>query len=164
MTKHSGTPNAGRALAPSNDTRRIASTLNPVASLAGFERDDGTDLSATPPASLSAAAVEAVIQARALRAAHLPPELFSDPAWDMLLELLHAQLTHRRITPGILCKAADVQPGAGRRWMEALAAKGLCIGPVADPDHGDIRLSKEGSRVLHAYFAALEKHSSSGLA
>ena len=142
----------------------MASTLNPLTSLARFERDDRTDLSVTPPASLSAGAVEAVIQARALRAAHLPPELFSDPAWDMLLELLHAQLTHRRITPGILCKAADVQPGAGRRWMEALAAKGLCIGPVADPDHGDIRLSKEGSRIMQAFFAGLEKLSTPGLA
>ena len=151
MTKQSGKPDPERSLSPSNDTSRIA------AGLRSLEGDRGVPSSAAPiPASLSAAAVEAVIEARAKRSAHLPFELFGDPAWDMLLELMHAEITHRRITLPILCKAAGVQPGTGRRWVEALARKGLCTELDYDPEHGTISLSDSGSRAMRAYFGALD--------
>jgi len=161
MTKQSRSPDSGRALAPGNDTNRIAASLNSLGDDAVFAGQEAAS-AALPRSSQLAATVEAVIQARALRAAHLPPELFGDPAWDMLLELMHAELTHRRITFAILCKAAAVRPGTGRRWLDALARHGLCTGLDSDSDHCAIFLSEAGSRTIRAYFAALGQKPSAG--
>lgn len=143
MTKQSGRPEPGHALTPSNDTSRIVADLRSIS-----EKADA-------PGALTAGAVEAVMHARALRPAHLSPDLFSDPAWDMLLELLHAEISGRRVTLPILCKAASVQPSAGQRWFNVLVGKGLCTAMESGLDRQGVRLSEQGSKAMRSYFAAL---------
>lgn len=156
MTKQSGSPRPERLLKPSNDSQRIAGALRSSAGRAPAAP------AAEPAAPLLARAVEDVIQARALRSAHVPAELLGESAWDMLLELLHAELSGRRVTPAILGKAAGVLPATGQRWIDALVAKGLCTRSADDPAEVAIRLSTDGSRAMHAYFAAFAEQWAAG--
>ena len=154
MTKQSGVPEPGRVLEPSNDTTRIATALRLLAgrSPPAFAGPPNATHSWPP---LSAAVVEAVISARALRSAYVPAELLSDPAWDMLLELLHAEITKRRVTTSILSKAAGIRTSAGLRWIETLIMMGLCAWSKS-PDHGFVQLTDQGSGAVRAYFAKLQ--------
>ena len=47
----------------------------------------------------------------------LQEELFADPAWDMLLDLLQAQISHLRVPVSSLCIAAAVP--ASSSWPSA---------------------------------------------
>ena len=154
MTKHSGVPGPGRPLKPSNHTLRITTALGP--------RHDApplTPISHSGP--VSAATVEAIIRQRALRATHLPGELLADAAWDMLLELMHAELGERRVTASILCKAAAVSTSVGLRWIDVLLSKGLCTRTARtdDPDESFVQLSDEGSKAMRGYFTDLAERS-----
>jgi hypothetical protein len=158
MTKHSGVPGPGRPLQPSNDTLRISTALGP--------RHDGPPLrpeqeTLSDVGPVSAAAVEAIIRRRALRETHIPGELLADAGWDMLLELMHAELGERRVTVSILCKAAGVSTSVGRRWIDVLISKGLCTRTVGadDPDENFVQLSDEGSKAMRGYFTDLAQHS-----
>lgn len=142
MTKQPDFPHGGRALVPGNDTTRIAAALRSVPQ----RLDDGEP-------QVDAALVEAVLRARALRSVHLPRGLLSDPAWDMLLELFHGELTKRRITASKLATAANVSSETGRRWIAVLQGKALC--EIEEIDRNEVRLTEEGSRTMHAYFTAL---------
>ena len=158
MTKHSGVPGSGGPLKPSNDTLRIATALGPRhgAPPPGTEREIPSELG-----PVSAATVEAIIRRRALRATHIPGELLADAAWDMLLELMHAELGERRVTASILCKAAGVSTSVGLRWIDVLLAKGLCwrTAGTDDPDQSFVQLSDEGSRAMRGYFTDLAERS-----
>jgi len=156
MTKHSGVPGPGRLLQPSSDTWRIATAL-------GRRHDEPP---ARPEAEtilepVSAATVEAIIRQRALRASHVPEELLADAAWDMLLELMHAELTERRVPAPILCKAAGVSTSVGRRWIDVLLSKGLCTRTAGadDPDESFIQLSDKGRKAMRGYLNDLAERS-----
>lgn len=51
-----------------------------------------------------------VINQRQLRAQVFPAELFSDPAWDMLLDLTAAHAEHKRVSVTSLCIASGYLP------------------------------------------------------
>jgi DNA-binding MarR family transcriptional regulator len=63
----------------------------------------------------------------ALRARHaiFGPNLFSDPAWDLLLELYAAKLGFRRMTVQDAAIAIDVPGSTTRRWIALLKSRGL---------------------------------------
>lgn len=66
-----------------------------------------------------------IIRARSQRSRFLPSKLFSDPAWDILLELYAAEIAQRRITVGQVCKAANVPATTALRWLTTLEKNGL---------------------------------------
>ena len=141
MTKHLGDPPSREPLTLSNDAARIASAL-------ASPRVEAPDP--------SMALVEALIQQRALRFSYLPGELLHDPAWDMLLELFHAELSGRSLVEPILCKAA-FSASTGSRWIDALVKKGLCVRSI-DPSDATtvfVNLSVEGSQAMRSYFVHL---------
>lgn len=141
IAKESGAPDSKRPLEPGTNTMRIATALAPALGA-------GADLP-------SVETVEAIIRLRSLRAAHVPGELLGDPAWDMLLELFHAELGGRPVTSSVLSKAARVSVSTGQRWIKALVSRGLC-NEVNDPSDSErlfIRLSEKGSEAMHGYFA-----------
>ena len=145
MTKHSEPPEPARPLTPSNDTVRIATAL-------GSAYGEASD-SATRRQPLPAATVEAAIRERARRSAYVPGQVLTDPAWDMLLELLHAELEQRRVAASILCKAAGVSRSAGLRWIDVLVSKGLCTRTQDDdPNKVLVELSEKGSQAMRGYF------------
>jgi len=79
--------------------------------------------------------IRALIRARRLRDEFLPADLFADPAWDMLLDLLGARLADRRVSVSSLCIAAAVPPTTALRWIRQLTDRGIFI-RIDDPLDG----------------------------
>jgi DNA-binding MarR family transcriptional regulator len=104
---------------------------------------------------VSAETVRAIIRARRLRARHFPEELFADPAWDMLLDLLQAEISHLRVPVSSLCIAAAVPATTALRWLKTMVKEGIFL-RRADPHDGRrvfVELAPETSRSLRRYFA-----------
>jgi DNA-binding MarR family transcriptional regulator len=139
----------------SDEVGRIATTLarlstGPVAAMRPAEPEP----SGTLP-EVSAETVRAIIRARRLRARHFPEELFADPAWDMLLDLLQAEISHLRVPVSSLCIAAAVPATTALRWLKTMVKEGIFL-RRADPHDGRrvfVELAPETSRSLRRYFA-----------
>lgn len=100
--------------------------------------------------------VRAVIRARRLRDQHFTPELFADPAWDMLLDLYAARLERSRVSVSSLCIAASVPPTTALRWIGTMHDAGL-FEREADPGdrrRAHITLSTRAAEAMRGYFAA----------
>jgi DNA-binding MarR family transcriptional regulator len=98
--------------------------------------------------------IRSAIQARASRGRHFNPELFADPAWDMLLELYSAALTQRKLTVSRLGERSGVPMTTALRWISTLEREGL-IDRVHDRLDGRrvfLILSEKGERAMSAYF------------
>jgi DNA-binding MarR family transcriptional regulator len=141
----------------SEEVSRIAATLarlstGPAAAPRVIEPARHGD---APP--VSAETVRSVIRARRLHSRYFPEELFADPAWDMLLDLLQAEIAHLRVPVSSLCIAAAVPATTALRWLKAMVGQGLFI-RRADPHDGRrvfVELAPEASRALRGYFAEL---------
>ena len=92
---------------PSNDTRRIFDAL---------ARASSDTLSA--PEMLSVA--ELVVHLRSLRTNYLPARLLGEPVWDILLELLQAELVDQTVTTTQLSVATRLPLGVAVRWVEVM--------------------------------------------
>lgn len=101
--------------------------------------------------------VRAIRRARSRRTEFLSGRLFSEPAWDILLEVYAAHLEQRRISVSSLCHASEVPGTTGLRWIDALFREGL-IEKANDPFDGRriyVSLSQKGLKAMSAYFAAM---------
>ena len=156
MSAHSTRGNAERLLQLSDEVSRIAGTLarlstEPGAPVAAVRSADKTEPELRPDE------IMAVIRARRLRARYFSADLFADPAWDMMLDLLHAELSHQRVSVSSLCTAADVPATTALRWLTTLVQKGLFV-RQADPHDGRrffVELAPETSTMLRQYFAEI---------
>src|SRR5690554_5333957 len=61
----------------------------------------------------------------ATRQNYFPEGLFSDPAWDMLLDLTYARLTGKRVSVSSLCIASRVPATTALRRISDLVFEGL---------------------------------------
>ena len=107
--------NAERLRQLSDEVSRIASTL---ARLSTGPSPSPRPVEATPAANLpqlSADTIRAVIRARRLRSRYFPEELFADPAWDMLLDLLQAEISQLRVPVSSLPMVCGVVGGSHLR-------------------------------------------------
>ena len=147
--------NAERLRQLSEEVSRIASTLarlstGPTPTPRALELVPEGDL-----AFLSAETVRSVIRARQLRARYFSQELFADPAWDMLLDLLQAEIAQLRVPVSSVCIAAAVPATTALRWLKMMVAQGLFI-RRADPHDGRrvfVELAPATSNGLRRYFA-----------
>jgi len=104
-------------------------------------------------------AIRAMIRARRLRDQYFSGEMFADPAWDMLLDLLLARLEQRTVAVSSLCIAAAVPPTTALRWIKRLTDEGVFV-RTADPRDGRrvfIDLSDEAAEGMAAYINAIER-------
>jgi DNA-binding MarR family transcriptional regulator len=69
--------------------------------------------------------IASILKARRLRGYFFDPDLFADPAWDMLLDLYAAELNQIRVATGSLSTAAGVPATTALRWMNVLEKRGL---------------------------------------
>ena len=68
--------------------------------------------------------LRALIKLRQIRAVHFQEDLFSDPCWDMLLDLMEARLQDKKVSVSSLCIASGVpQTTALRRIEDLIGAK-----------------------------------------
>jgi hypothetical protein len=131
---------------------RIASALASLSETEA-ERERGEER------PLDGARVRAIIRTRRLRDQFLGPELFADPAWDMLLDLMAARLEGQQVAVSSLCIAAAVPPTTALRWIKALTDQGILL-RVADPQDGrriHIELSEGVANALDAYLRAAHR-------
>ena len=151
--------NAARLRQLSDEVSRIAATL---ARLSTGPAPMPKPLETTPDGELpavSADTVRSVIRARRLRSRFFPEELFADPAWDMLLDLLQAEVSHLRVPVSSLCIAAAVPATTALRWLKAMVSQGIFI-RRADPHDGRrvfVELAPDASGALRRYFSEVGK-------
>ncbi len=152
-------PAARRLKQLSDEVGRIAATLArlstgpDVPSLKAVEPADTSD---TVVPLVAAETVRNVIRARRLRARFFDEELFADPAWDMLLDLLAAEVAQHRVPVSSLCIAAAVPATTALRWIKMMTDSGLFV-RRADPHDGRrvfIELAPNASLAMRRYFAA----------
>jgi len=154
MKEDSPEANAKLLLQLSEEVKRIAGSLAQLSIGARvpprenypFSNEDGLDV----PLEW----VNWLIHARRARARYLAPELFADPAWDILLDLLRAEIAHERISVSSACIAAAVPATTGLRWLRALEWHRLVERQrdVHDARRTFVVLSEDTSRALRRYF------------
>jgi len=148
-------PGAERLRQLSDEVSRIAATLArlstvpaaPQAVLRKPVEDDVPDVAVE--------AVRSVIRARRLRTRFFAEDLFADPAWDMLLDLLQAEIAQLRVPVSSLCIAAAVPATTALRWLKSMTDKGIFV-RRADPHDGRrvfVELSRGASIAMRRYFA-----------
>jgi DNA-binding MarR family transcriptional regulator len=141
----------------SEEIGRIAGTLAQLSTVPSFSRAEPAPSEGVP--QVAAETVRAVIRARHLRGRYFSQDLFADPAWDIMLDLLCAELCNRRVAVSSLCLAAAVPATTALRWMKSMEKQGLII-RHNDPLDGRrvfIELAPATSLALHQYFAELDK-------
>ena len=99
------------------------------------------------PLRLTEDHILSVLLVRRARGNVLGENLFSEPAWDILLELYAAKLGGRSMTLSELARAIDTPASVAARWQAALEDHGLTrsIVELADPCCIHISLTAEGS-------------------
>jgi DNA-binding MarR family transcriptional regulator len=152
-------PSTARLRQLSDEVGRIAATLArlSVGPEAAQEAVKNPVEKASEPPAVSIETVRQVIRGRRLRARYFDEELFADPAWDMLLDLLQAEIAQHRVPVSSLCIAAAVPPTTALRWIKSMTDAGL-FKRRADPHDGRrvfVELSQPASSALRRYFGEL---------
>jgi DNA-binding MarR family transcriptional regulator len=101
--------------------------------------------------------VRRIIRHRQLRGRFLDPELFADPAWDILLDLTAARAEHTRVSVTSLCIASEVPPTTALRWISQMTCAGLLerIEDEADRRRAFIALADRAADDMARCFAEL---------
>lgn len=150
--------NAERLRQLSDEVGRIASTLARL-STGPAAPAKPVEMPASESPDVSADTVRSVIRARRLRSRFFPEDLFADPAWDMLLDLLQAEIAQLRVPVSSLCIAAAVPATTALRWLKSMTEQGLFV-RRADPHDGRrvfVELSAQASSALRRYFVEVGK-------
>lgn len=141
----------------SQEVARIAAALSEI-SQASRPASLAAGLSAQSPQpalpELRPQAIRALIRLRRLRGDFFPPDLFADPAWDMLLDLMAARLEREQVAVSSLCIAAAVPPTTALRWIRTMTEQGI-FERRHDPGDGRrifIDLSDAAAQAMTAYF------------
>jgi len=84
------------------------------------------------------------------REAAMGRELFSDPAWDILLELYAALLGGRKMTLGDVARSIDVPRSTIARWVSVLSDRQLILASVDVEDAAQLwlQLSPKGNAAM----------------
>ena len=153
-----GKDNAVRLRQLSDEMGRIAATLARLSTGPGSPAVKPSE-ARVPAPEVEAETVRAVIRARRQRSRFFSEELFADPAWDMLLDLLQAEISQLRVPVSSLCIAAAVPATTALRWIKTMTEQGLFV-RRADPHDGRrvfVELAPAASDALRRYFAEVGK-------
>ena len=146
--------NAERLRQLSDEVSRIASTLARLSAGPGAPPQPIVRAADGDIPVVSSDTVRKVIRARRLRASYFSEELFADPAWDMMLDLLQAEIAQLRVPVSSLCIAAAVPATTALRWLKTLVSQGIFV-RRADPHDGRrvfVELAPDTSQALRRYF------------
>ncbi len=114
-----------------------------------------SDAAAAPSAKM----IREMIKLRRLRDSYFAADLFADPAWDILLDLMVARLEERPVSVSSLCIAAAVPPTTALRWITAMTDSGMLV-RGNDPDDARrvfIGLSSETEAALRQYLTDIQQ-------
>jgi len=98
--------------------------------------------------------VRAVQTMRRRRTALFDADLFSDPAWDILLELYALHLEQQRASVSSLYAASSVPGSTALRWIAKLEHEGLVVrtDDSLDARRSWIKLTDEGVARMKRFF------------
>lgn len=101
--------------------------------------------------------VRRIIRQRQIRARFFDPDLFADPAWDILLDLTAARAEHQRVSVTSLCIASGVPATTALRWIGQMVEAGLLERVEDDTDRrrAFIALSDRAAEAMARYFNEL---------
>ena len=100
-------------------------------------KPQGFVASATPDATM----LRQVIRQRKRRANLFPGIEFSDPAWEMLLDLKAAKGERRNVSVSSLCIASGVAPTTALRWIGHMIEAGLVVRHEDEEDRRRVYIS-----------------------
>ena len=83
------------------------------------------------------------------------PELFGEPAWDILLDLYIAHVEGKPVSVSSACIGSAAPPTTGLRWLGVLAEHDLVLREHDPEDQRRVlvRLTEQGLEAMDAYFA-----------
>ncbi len=86
------------------------------------------------------------------------PDLFGEPAWDILLDLYIAQAEGKQVSVSSACIGSAAPPTTGLRWLGVLADEGLVVREADAEDHRRVlvRLTPSGQAAMDRFFEAAE--------
>jgi hypothetical protein len=118
--------------------------------------EEASSESATVP-PVDPAQVRALIRARRTRDRFFRPDIFGEPAWDMLLDLAASAAEGRAVAVSSLCIAAAVPTTTALRWIKTLCDAGLFErrDDPLDARRAFIDLSAEATRAMARYLAQI---------
>lgn len=101
--------------------------------------------------------VRAVQASRRRRTALFPEGLFSDPAWEILLELYAVHLEQHRTSITSVCAASSVPISTALRWIAKLEQDGLVLrtDDPLDARRSWIALTPDGVERMRGFFETL---------
>ena len=129
------------------------------------EGDAGAELGETPPARSSRPARSHLALARktyALRRKRASifgnPDLFGEPAWDILLDLYIAAGEGKPVSVSSACIGSAAPATTGLRWLGVLADEGLVVREADAEDHRRVlvRLTPSGQAAMDRFFDAVD--------
>jgi DNA-binding MarR family transcriptional regulator len=153
MTKELVDPRAERI---DHLTRTIGNAAMELARLASPPRKGAHPSLSADWIILKACAKELYTERR-LRQQYFDTSLFSEPAWDMLLDLYIAELANERRTTMALCVGCEIASTTGLRWLSILEARGLIRrkSHATDRRCQNIELSDAGRETMSRYLAGV---------
>lgn len=86
------------------------------------------------------------------------PDLFGEPAWDILLDLFIAHADGKMVSVSSACIGSAAPATTGLRWLGVLADEGLVLRDNDPEDHRRVmvRLSDAGVIAMEQYFDSVE--------
>lgn len=113
-----------------------------------------------PPVERRRIALRDLKAMRRTRSSLFPTELFSDPCWEMLLDLYDAQLAGAEVTVTSLGAASGVPLTTALRRMDELQRHNLIVraDDVGDKRRTIIRLTDSGLRAIDTFFDSVPAH------
>jgi hypothetical protein len=99
-------------------------------------------------------------RARRRRKRFFAPQLFGEPAWDLLLDLFIARLNRKRVSVSSACYAADVPSTTALRWLGILSDHNLIERFDSETDQRVtwVRLTDYGADLMNRFFADVAKN------
>lgn len=86
------------------------------------------------------------------------PDLFGEPAWDILLDLFIAHADGKMVSVSSACIGSAAPATTGLRWLGILAEEGLVLRDKDPEDHRRVmvRLSDAGVIAMEQFFDSVE--------
>jgi DNA-binding MarR family transcriptional regulator len=103
--------------------------------------------------------IRRIIRQRQLRARFFDGELFSDPVWDILLDLAAARVEHKRVSITSACIASGVPPTTALRWIKVMVDNGLIRreDDIIDRRRSYVELTDSATLAMAKYFNDAEQ-------
>lgn len=110
--------------------------------------------------TVTAGQIRNLLKARRLRDQYFDMELFADPAWDMLLDLMAARLENKNVSVSSLCIAASVPPTTALRWIKTMTEENIFRRRADDRDGRRIfiELSDDAADAMVGFFAMIRSN------